>query len=184
MWYPSLFALLEACLTRTGPGRPTAGPARRKPASARLAVEALEDRTVPSSLAPLSPSGSGSQEVAALVSSSSHAQTFHASATFDHADNKGGTLVNGSSTPLGAFTGSFTQGQSGVKLTGTFTLNYGNSSLTCSYQMSLDRTTDQYVGTYQITGGTGALASASGGGSIVADHAGQGSVSLDGTLFR
>jgi len=51
MWLPLLSAL--------SPSRPGRRPARRKPVSARLAVEALEDRCVPAFLAPVTSPGGG-----------------------------------------------------------------------------------------------------------------------------
>jgi hypothetical protein len=169
MWFNSLFA-------RSGSARSQSG---RRPTSSRLSVEALEDRTVPSALAPTSQP----DPVAGIVSSlsASAQQSFQASGSFAHTGNKVGSL-SGTATPLGVFSGSFTQDQNGVHQTGTFTLIFDSGSLTCSYQMSLDRATNEFVGTYQIISGTAALADASGGGTIMVDHAAEGSVSLSGTI--
>jgi hypothetical protein len=64
MWFPSLLALLEVCLPRTQPGQRPPGPPRRKPAAPRPGVEALEARTVPSFLAPVSYPFAGANDVA------------------------------------------------------------------------------------------------------------------------
>jgi hypothetical protein len=65
MWLHSLLGLLRAGPPATRWGRRPAGPASR-PARARLAVEALEDRSVPGALSLLS--GAGTQDlVGALV---------------------------------------------------------------------------------------------------------------------
>jgi hypothetical protein len=147
----------------------------------------LEDRTVPSALAPASHLGAhvhhhaGAGIVRPLDASQD--ESFEATGTFAHTGNKVGTL-KGDATPLGAFNGSFTQDQNGAKLTGTFTLDFGSGSLTASYEMSLDHATNEYVGTYQITGGTGALADASGSGTIMVDQGAQGNFSLSGTISR
>jgi hypothetical protein len=53
MWLPPLLALLGLGWRRTRSGQPP-GPPRRKPAPPRPGVEALEDRSVPSFLAPVS----------------------------------------------------------------------------------------------------------------------------------
>jgi hypothetical protein len=181
MWFTSVFALWSAGPPRTQPGRRPPRPARRQPAATRPTVEALEDRTVPSALAPVSRPDAVAGIVGPLANSQT--QSFQASGTFAHTSNKAGTLT-GQGTPLGSFTGSFTQNQEGAKLTGTFTLNFGSGSLTCSYEMRLDHATNEYVGTYQVTGGTGALANASGSGTIMVDQGGQGNFSLSGTISR
>jgi hypothetical protein len=49
MWYHALLALWNLA-SRTQPKRRPPGPARRKPQSHRLVIEALEDRAVPSNL--------------------------------------------------------------------------------------------------------------------------------------
>src|SRR5262245_2428199 len=58
MWSRILPARLRSCLPGTRPGRPS-GRTCRRPASTRLAVEALEARTVPSFLAPVNYAGAG-----------------------------------------------------------------------------------------------------------------------------
>jgi hypothetical protein len=157
-------------------------PARRMPASRRLGLEALEDRTVPSAISPVKQPDNAAGIVSSLADHQT--QSFSASGTFAHTDNKVGT-ISGKATPLGSFTGTFTQNSNGVgNQTGTFTMAFGSGSLTCSYQVSLDRATNEFVGTWQITGGTGALADASGGGSITIDHAASGNVSLSGTISQ
>jgi hypothetical protein len=172
MWFSSLFA-------RWGTVSPRPSVRRRSAASPRLRVEALEDRTLPSALIPVH----HAHVLAGLVRSLDDQQTqsFQVSATFDHTGNKVGTL-SGSDAILGSFTGTFTQQQEGAKLTGTFTLDFSSGSVTGSYETRLDRTTNQFVGTYHITSGTDGLADATGTGLIAIDHAGQGNVSLSGTI--
>jgi hypothetical protein len=146
-----------------------------------LSIEVLEDRSVPSTLTASSPSAD-SQPVAALVSSSATSQSFQVSGTFAFQDNKIGP-ISGQATPLGYFSGSFRNDNNGSgRLQGTATLTFGTDSLTISYDLRLNRDTNQFVGTYQITGGTGTLAGASGSGSMMVDHGGSGTFSLDGTI--
>jgi hypothetical protein len=147
-----------------------------------LTVEVLEDRTVPSSLAPVR-LGAGTPHHA-LMRAASQEQSFQASGTFAHIEAPGdqGTLT-GHATPLGQFTGTFSQ-HGGGTLNGTATFNFASGSLTFTYNLRLDRATDQYVGTYQVTEGTGALAGATGSGSLVVDHGSSGNFALSGTLSR
>jgi hypothetical protein len=173
MWFNSLFALLGSGSPRSRSGQ--------RPASSRLRLEVLEDRSVPSSLTTTTTSAD-SQPVAALVSSSAASQSLHVSGTFDFQDNKTGP-ISGQATPLGSFSGNFRNQNSGAgRLQGTATLTFGTDSLTISYDLRLNRDTNQFVGTYQITGGTGTLLGASGSGAMTADHGSQGNFSLDGSI--
>jgi hypothetical protein len=156
---------------------------RREPARCRLTVEALEDRTVPSSVIGISHPGARAGIIAPLAAAPAH--SFQASGTFvgtnPHADHDAGTL-SGTETILGSFTGTFDQHGVGT-LAGTAVLTFSNgSSLALSYRMTLDHSTNTYSGTYTITGGTGALAGATGSGSIMTDHGTTGSFSLTGTI--
>jgi hypothetical protein len=164
MWFPSLFAPRVAKSSRTRPITP------------RLTVEALEDRTVPSSLAPVSPPGA----VAGIVGTPA-AQSFQVSGSFAFSDNKVGTL-SGQEATLGSFTGSFGNNNNGDRVQGTAVFSFGSGLLRFSYDVRLDRVTNQFVGTYQIVGGTDALANAAGSGSITIDHAAAGNFSMSGTI--
>src|SRR5262249_35176028 len=79
MWFPSHFSRGQAHSWR-------ARPARRKPSSPRLCVEALEDRTVPSFLAPVA-SPAASPPVSVAVAD------FNTDAIPDLLTNDGGTSV-------------------------------------------------------------------------------------------
>jgi hypothetical protein len=142
-----------------------------------LTVEALEDRTVPSSVAPVSPPGA----VAGIVGTLAATQSFQVSGSFAFSSNKEGT-VSGKEATLGSFTGSFGNNNNGDRIQGTLVLSFGTGLLRLSYDVRLDHGTDQFVGTYQIVGGTDALANAAGSGSVTVDHAGSGSFSLSGTI--
>jgi hypothetical protein len=171
MWFNTLFGSRR---------RPST--TRRQPVSFRLTVESLEDRSVPSTTAAVSPPDA----VASLVSpvANALAQSFQVSGTFAHTGNKVGTIA-GHATPLGSFTGTFNQNSNGVgNQAGTFTMVFDSGSLACSYQVSLDHDTNEFVGTWQIISGTGSLAGASGGGSITFDHASAGNVSLSGSISQ
>jgi hypothetical protein len=141
-----------------------------------LTVEALEDRTVPSSVAGVSPPDA----VAGIVGTPA-AQSFQVSGSFAFSSNKEGT-VSGQEATLGSFTGSFGNNNNGDRLQGTLVLSFGTGLLRLSYDVRLDHASDQFVGTYQIVGGTDALANAAGSGSVTVDHAGAGNFSLSGTI--
>jgi hypothetical protein len=143
---------------------------------------------VPSGLAPVSHLGAPAHHhhhaVGGALSpvTADQTQSFQASGTFAFTGTHVGT-VSGKATPLGAITGTFSNQDSGEgKLVGTTTFNFGSGALTLSYDVRLDHATNQFVGAYQITGGTGALADASGSGSITIGHGSTGSFALSGTI--
>ena len=119
------------------------------------------------------------------------ADSFEASGTFDvtyhHANIYAG--INRFTSPGGSFTGFFedklTAGGSGknARVVGSGVLDFGGGdTLTYDYDLRLDGTTGLLTGAWVVTGGTGVLAGASGGGIETATPDNTGIVTLSGTL--
>jgi hypothetical protein len=162
--------------------------------SSRLAVEPLEDRTVPSTLtsgALVAPPSS--VPTSGLVSSADSTQqlSFHVDGTFQilytHGSDLGasaaGTLSLGNQTLTFTTTVDVKHSGDNIQGTPTFVFNDG-STLTFSYDIKLDNSTGIFSGTWTVTSGTGLFASASGGGTISypLSPTGTGPLTMDGTI--
>ena len=182
MWLHSLVALWRSN------GRPVS-PSCRKAASARLTVEALGDRNLPSTAHPVAPLELG--DVAAAVAQA--AETFHvADGSFNvhyvHGSELDataqGNLILGSQ-PAQSFTIDADVKVMGNHIAGEPTMVFGNgSTLTFSYQIKVNRDTGIFEGSWTVTGGTGQFAGASGGGTISYPVAATGPLFMDGTISR
>jgi hypothetical protein len=185
--FRSLFQLLRL-------GRKTFKPSRRKPAPVRLTIEALDGRDLPSVLAPAGNLG-GTALVGALNSSTTQ-QQLHVDGGY-HLD-----LVNGNGSHVTAhaegylyldnnpglhFTIDAVVKGTGNAVAGMPTMVFDDgSTLTFTYVVRRIKGTDQFEGDYQIVGGTGQFAGASGSGEICypVDGTGSGALMMDGTLIR
>jgi len=162
---------------------------RRKPASARLTVEALADRNLPSALDPVSLPDTG--DFAAVVALSE--ETFHvADGTFNvnyvHGSRLSaavqGYLALGSQSPQ-FFTIRAHVKVMGNHIAGEPTMVFSDgSTLTFSYQIKVDKDTGIFEGSWTVTSGTGQFAGASGGGTISYPVAATGTLIMDGTISR
>jgi hypothetical protein len=180
MWFNSLLALWNS-------GQRPTPPARRKPRSTRLALEALEDRAVPSGLVGAGHSSVDDDSPGLFAPlDDNQAQSFQASGTFAGDPTLPGNQgsLAGVASPGGSFTGSFSQ-KGGGELKGTATFNFSSrASLTMSYDIHLNSTHDGYEGNYQVVSGTGMFAGASGSGILITGRGPTGSFSMSGTLSR
>ena len=182
MWFNSLFS-------RSNSGRVQA---RRKPASPRLTVEALDGRILPSAVAPAPPPAD-----AALVGALSGAvlaqqQTLDVDGTFAVTNVHGsklsadvdGQLILDGGDPL-HFTIDAHVKVMGNHIEGTPTMVFDDgSTLTFYYEIKLDKDTGIFEGNFWITRGTGQFEGASGSGEICYPVAASGPLMMDGTLSR
>ena len=183
MWFNFLFP-------RSNSGR---AQARRKPTSTRLTVEALDDRILPSAVAPAPPPADAAL-VGALSGSAALAQqqTLDVGGTFNVTNVHGsrlsatvdGTLRLDGGAPL-HFTIDAHVKVMGNHIEGTPTMVFDDgSTLTFYYEIKFDRATGIFEGNFWITGGTGQFEVASGSGEICYPVAASGPLMMDGTLSR
>jgi hypothetical protein len=180
MWLNFLFARSNSASAR----------ARRQPTSARLSVEALNDRILPSAVVPVPPTADAAVALRAgaiLVLQ----QTLHVDGTFKVTDLHGSKLsatVDGYLFRDGADPKHYTINAEvklmGNHIEGTPTMVFDDgSTLTFSYEIKVDRETGIYEGDFQITGGTGTFQGASGSGEICYPIAAAGPLMMDGTIL-
>src|SRR5262245_53107998 len=179
MWFNFLFA------------RPTSGRTRapRKPTSPRLTVEALDDRILPSAVAPV-PSTAHAALVGAAVLAQQ--QTLDVDGTFAVKNVHGSKLsaaVDGDFSLDGGAALQFTIDAHvkvmGNHIEGTPTMVFDDgSTLTFYYEIKVDRDTGIFEGDFWITGGTGQFAGASGSGEICYPLGQAGPLMMDGTLVQ
>jgi hypothetical protein len=170
MWFSSLFA--RSPRPRTG----------RKPVPKRLTLETLDGRCLPSTLG----AGGAAAAPAGLVArlEYSHQEAFHVSgadAFTSITDTTSAGTVSGQASPLGNFTGTFSQNV-GDYLVGTATFHFREGDLSLRYDLTLDPTTDVYHGTYRIIGGTGLLSQVTGHGTLDVTDGETGTFSTSGTI--
>lgn len=177
MWFDFLFARPNS--------RPTS---RHKPTTPRLAVEALNDRILPSAVVP-APPATNAALVGALLS---QPQTLDVDGTFNVTGVHGsklsatadGNLVLDGGDPL-HFTIEAHVKLMGNHIEGTPTLVFDDgSTLNLYYEIKVDKVTGIYEGDFRITGGTGQFQGASGSGEICYPVAATGPLMMDGTLLR
>ena len=183
MWFNFLFP------------RPNSGraQARRKPTSTRLTVEALDDRILPSAVAPAPPPADAAL-VGALNGGVALAQqqTLHVDGTFNVTGVHGSRLsaaVDGNlyldGGPALHFTIDAHVKLMGNHIEGTPTMVFDDgSTLSFYYEIKLDKDTGIFEGNFWITGGTGQFEGASGSGEICYPVAASGPLMMDGTLLR
>src|SRR5262249_38811346 len=153
-------------------GRPARSTSSRRPITRRLNLEALEDRSLPSTVA-AAPVVDPTPPTAALVSApAAQAQSFHVDGTFQvlyvHGSDLGatadGTLVLDGQTRL-HFTINVEVKVSGNNIKGTPTMVFDDgSTLTFTYAIKLNQTSGVFSGTWAVTSGTGMFAGATGVG--------------------
>lgn len=162
MWFNFLFA------------RPNSGraQARRKPVSPRLTIEALDDRILPSAVAPAPPPPA---DAALVATAHSHARPFHAvdsGFVVINGDLSPGTTItasaSGQATHLGAFTlhdtSTVVAAEGAIRyIEGEAHLEAANGDLLCaSFTGTVDLATFTATVTFEWTGGTGRFADATG----------------------
>ena len=183
MWFNFLFA-------RSNSGR---APARRKPTSPRLTVEALDGRILPSAVAP-APAPADAALVGALSGGVALAQqqTLDVDGTFSVTNVHGsklsatvdGHLVLDGGAPL-HFTIDAHVKVMGNHIEGTPTMVFDDgSTLTFYYEIKFDKDTGIFEGNFWIRGGTGQFEGASGSGEICYPLGATGPLMMDGTLLR
>ena len=181
MWFHPLVALWGSN------GRPVS-PSRRKPASARLTVEALGDRNLPSTVYPAAPPEPGNVAAFAQLEEAFHVADGTFNVNYVHGSRLSATaqgyLVLGSE-PAQFFTINAHVKVTGNHITGEPTMVFDDgSTLTFSYQIKVDRDTGIFEGFWTVTGGTGQFDGASGGGAISYPVASTGPLFMDGTISR
>jgi hypothetical protein len=120
------------------------------------------------------------------------AESFEVSGTYtitdQHANRSSGTL-SGIAEPGGAFVGTFQDKVTDhQRLTGTHTYVFADgSTLTLKFEEHFDEASGEWLGTYELTGGTGSFARASGSGLAsatpdAATNGNTGTIALSGTI--
>ncbi len=89
-----------------------------------------------------------------------------ATTTQSQGNRQSGVLM-GSGTPLGNFTGTFSQRGNGNFIDGTATLVGNGGSVTLAFVGRSDPKTGVNTGSFRITGGTGRFAGATGSGTLL-----------------
>jgi hypothetical protein len=116
------------------------------------------------------------------------AETFRASGTFTISSKHGNTIqgaFRGKSTPGGSFTGNFSLRDTVSQITGDVTFVYSDgSTLSFCYTVQLNHARDRYEGTFQLMGGTGPFAGATGSGSIGYDRGDSEPFTMSGSLSK
>jgi hypothetical protein len=176
-------------------GRSAGSTTSHRPMARRLTLEALEDRSLPSTVAAGALVDPIASTAAAVVSSSSttQAQSFHVDGTFQvlytHGSDLGatseGTLVLGGQTRL-HYKITTEVKQSGNNIQGTPTMVFDDgSTLTFTYAIKLNQASNVFSGTWSVTGGTGMFAGATGVGTISYPIAASltGPLTMDGTIL-
>jgi hypothetical protein len=104
-------------------------------------------------------------------------------AVIDHQGNVFTSNLSGESDLGGGFGGTASHKATGPRIVGTATFDYGGGdTLTFTFDATLDKATSIYDGTYLVTGGTGALANASGFGLFMVQQGTGGGFFLSGEL--
>jgi hypothetical protein len=134
-----------------------------------LTLEALEDRSLPSSLSPAGPPGDA--VVTAQPAAATQQETFNVEGgTFTVVDDLGKNhyliSLGGTATPGDDFNALFVARKTGANVSGSFTLVFNGSTLDISYSVKKDEKTGVFVGTYTVLGGSGGFQGASGGGQV------------------
>jgi hypothetical protein len=124
--------------------------------------------------------------------SAARADSFEVSGTYtntDHHANRHSGILSGTAEPGGAFIGIYEDKESDHgRLRGTQTFVFADgSTLTLEFDEDFDEASGGWLGTYEITGGTGMFAGASGSGfaSATPDAATDGdtgTIALSGTI--
>jgi hypothetical protein len=124
--------------------------------------------------------------------SATRADSFEVSGTYtttDHHANRFSGTLGGIAGQGGAFIGTFEDKVTDhQRLTGTQTYLFADgSTLTLKFDERFDEAAGEWVGTYEITGGTGRFAGASGSGAASATHdaatdGNTGTIALSGTI--
>jgi hypothetical protein len=124
--------------------------------------------------------------------SAARADSFEVSGTYtttDHHANRYSGTLGGIAGPGGAFIGTFEDKVTDHQhLTGTQTYLFADgSTLTLEFDERFDEAAGEWVGTYEITGGTGRFAGASGSGLAsatpdAATNGNTGTIALSGTI--
>jgi hypothetical protein len=182
MWFKSLFGRWGSRVAR----------ARRNPASTRLTLEALDDLILPSATAPAAPAGgpalvagTTAQQESFLVTGAYNLDLagIHGNQVPAHAE--GYLYLGGSTTGLHFTIDTVVKGL-GNAVEGTPTMVFDNgSTLTFYYEVHrVEHGSINFVGPYEITGGTGMFAGASGWGAISypIDGSGHDPLTMDGTI--
>jgi len=118
--------------------------------------------------------------------------SFEVSGTYaitDHHANRYSGTLSGTAVPGGAFVGTFENKVTDhQRLRGTQTYHFTDgSTLTLKFDEDFDAASGQWIGTYEITGGTGMFAGASGTGLAsatpdAATNGNTGTIALSGTI--
>ena len=186
--------MFRSLLQRWRTGRTILKPSRPKSTRVHLTLEALDSRDLPSAVAPAS--NIGEVAIISVNSSTTQQQQMHVDGGYNL------DLVNGNGShviahadgdlyldnmPALHFTLDATVKGTGNAVEGTPTMVFDDgSTLTFAYKVRQIKGTDQFEGDYQIVGGTGQFAGASGSGEICypVDGSGSGALMMDGTLIR
>jgi hypothetical protein len=135
--------------------------------TADLTATVLPAQEDPSSTVGLKDVASASRPTLALTIDP-HSEAFSASGTYvftQLTDTHSEGTVSGQASPLGAFTGTFSQ-DGADHLRGTATFQFADGDLSIRYDVRLDPATDHFLGTWHVTDGTGLLTHVHGGGQI------------------
>jgi hypothetical protein len=182
MWFNSLF----------GRQAPRAARSRRKPTSTRLTLEALDDRILPSATAPVAPPGGAAlaaattaQQLSFLVTGAYNLDLAGIHGNQVPAYAEGYLYLGGSTTGLHFTIDTVVKGL-GNAVEGTPTMIFDDgSTLTFYYEVRrVENGSINFAGPFEITGGTGQFAGASGWGTISypIDGSGHDPLTMDGTI--
>jgi hypothetical protein len=175
-------------------GRKTFRLSRRKPAKVQLTIEALDGRDLPSVLA--TAGNLGDAALVGALNSSTIQQQMHVDGGYQlDLVNANGSHVTAhadgylylDNMPGLHFTLDAAVKGTGNAVEGTPTMVFDDgSTLTFAYKVRQIKGTDLFEGDYQIIGGTGQFAGATGSGEICypVDGTGSGPLMMDGTLIR
>jgi hypothetical protein len=136
-----------------------------------LTVEALEGRSLPSSLAPAgAPSDAALVGALSVAGAAAQQHSFHAEGTFTVLEDLGKNQyligLGGTAGPDGDFSAQFVARKTGANVSGSYTLVFADGTVTFDYSVKKNEKTGIFEGDFTVLGGTGTYAGASGSGEI------------------